>query len=145
MSVDPQPCEPDVPTELGFFGPDEAHASITTIDDGTTRTVLIESSTTDGEGTLANGNVNMTLLTYEGIGSFFNLNVGGGSVLAAQRTSTTVDIRVGTALPSTRLGFLGASPVTRPAVTGSRGGNAALASLLTALANLGLITNSTSA
>lgn len=36
-------------------------------------------------------------------------------------------------------------PATLPVVTGSRGGNAALASLLTALAGLGLITNSTSA
>jgi hypothetical protein len=35
--------------------------------------------------------------------------------------------------------------VTKPTVTGSRGGNAALASLLTALANLGLITDSTTA
>lgn len=33
----------------------------------------------------------------------------------------------------------------RPAVTGSRGGNVALASLLTALDGLGLITNSTTA
>lgn len=42
-------------------------------------------------------------------------------------------------------GFLGAAPVARPNVTGSRGGNAALASLLTGLANLGLITDSTTA
>lgn len=41
-------------------------------------------------------------------------------------------------------GALGATPVTRPTVSGSRGGNAALASLCTALANLGLITDSTS-
>lgn len=43
------------------------------------------------------------------------------------------------------VGFYGATPVTRPAVTGSRGGNAALASLLTALANLGLITDGSTA
>lgn len=43
------------------------------------------------------------------------------------------------------LGFHGATPVARQDVTGSRGGNAALASLLTALANVGLITNGTSA
>lgn len=43
------------------------------------------------------------------------------------------------------LGFYGTAPITKPAPTGSRGGNAALASLLTALANLGLITDSTSA
>lgn len=43
------------------------------------------------------------------------------------------------------IGFFSATPVTKPTVTGSRGGNAALASLLTALANLGLVTNSTTA
>lgn len=37
------------------------------------------------------------------------------------------------------------TPVSPPSVTGSRGGNAALASLLTALAGLGLITNNTTA
>lgn len=42
------------------------------------------------------------------------------------------------------IGFLGASAQPRPTVSGSRGGNAALQSLLTALANLGLITDSTS-
>ena len=42
------------------------------------------------------------------------------------------------------IGFLGATPITRPTVTGSRGSNAALADLLTQLANLGLITDSTS-
>ncbi len=41
-------------------------------------------------------------------------------------------------------GFFGATPTTKPAVTGSRGGNAALASLLTQLANLGLIVDSSS-
>lgn len=43
------------------------------------------------------------------------------------------------------LGFFGVTAVSKPAVTGSRAGNAALASLLTALANLGLVTNSSSA
>lgn len=47
---------------------------------------------------------------------------------------------------SVKLGFFGAAaPVARPTVTGSRGGNAALASLLTALASMGLIVDSTSA
>ncbi|MEU5608461.1 hypothetical protein AB0H03_06835 [Streptomyces sparsogenes] len=43
------------------------------------------------------------------------------------------------------LGFYGATAASKPTVTGSRGGNAALASLLTALATLGLITDSTTA
>jgi hypothetical protein len=42
-------------------------------------------------------------------------------------------------------GFFGATPTGRPTVTGSRGGNAALASLITALATLGLVTDSTTA
>jgi hypothetical protein len=44
-----------------------------------------------------------------------------------------------------QLGFHGATPVAKQTVTGSRGGNAALANLLTALANLGLITDNTTA
>lgn len=44
-----------------------------------------------------------------------------------------------------RIGFLGAAAVARPAITGSRAGNAALASLLTQLATLGLVTDTTTA
>jgi hypothetical protein len=42
------------------------------------------------------------------------------------------------------LGFQGSAAIAKPTVTGSRGANAALASLLTALAAYGLITDSTS-
>jgi len=44
-----------------------------------------------------------------------------------------------------QVGFYGASPASKPSVTGSRGGNAALASLITALATLGLVTDNTTA
>ncbi len=43
------------------------------------------------------------------------------------------------------LGFYGATPTAKPSVTGSRGGNAALASLITALALLGLVTDNSTA
>ncbi|HYN88095.1 MAG TPA: hypothetical protein VER55_06175 [Ardenticatenaceae bacterium] len=43
------------------------------------------------------------------------------------------------------LGFYGAAAAARQTVAGSRGGNTALASLLTALATIGLITNSSTA
>jgi hypothetical protein len=43
------------------------------------------------------------------------------------------------------IGFHNTTPIVKPTVTGSRGGNAALASLLTALANYGLIVNSSTA
>ena len=45
----------------------------------------------------------------------------------------------------TGVGFFSATPVAKPTVTGSRNNNDALASLLTALADLGLITNDTQA
>lgn len=44
-----------------------------------------------------------------------------------------------------KIGFFAATPVVKPTVTGSRGGNAALADLLTDLAGLGLITDSSTA
>jgi hypothetical protein len=42
-----------------------------------------------------------------------------------------------------RVGFNGATPVAKPTITGSRGGNAALANLLAALASRGDLTDST--
>jgi hypothetical protein len=48
-------------------------------------------------------------------------------------------------LTTQKIGFYGAAGVAKPAVTGSRAGNAALASLLTQLANLGLLTDSSTA
>ena len=44
-----------------------------------------------------------------------------------------------------RLGFFGGTAAARPTITGSTGGNAALASLVSALAALGLVTDATSA
>ena len=41
------------------------------------------------------------------------------------------------------VGFFGATPAARQTVSGAKGGNTALASLITALANLGLITDTT--
>lgn len=87
----------------------------------------------------------------------FGVNVGGTDWLSINRTGS-IDIKIGdTGVPTVtnidghaiigtgtrNVGFFGASGTTKQTVTGSRGGNAALASLLTALANYGLITNST--
>lgn len=69
-----------------------------------------------------------------------------GVRLYGTASNTAVEaLATGASGASPTIGFLGASRTTRPAVTGSRGGNAALASLLTALATLGLITDSTTA
>jgi len=66
-------------------------------------------------------------------------------VLSAYDTAAREGLRIRGAGSAAALGFFGVAPATRPDVTGSRGGNAALASLLTALATLGLITDSSSA
>jgi hypothetical protein len=50
----------------------------------------------------------------------------------------------GHTLSGSTLGFFGAAPASKPTVSGSKGGNAALGSLITALAALGLITDGTS-
>lgn len=44
-----------------------------------------------------------------------------------------------------KLGFYGTAPATKPTVSGARGGNAALANILSRLAALGIITDSTTA
>ncbi len=54
-------------------------------------------------------------------------------------------VRVRSSGTAAQLSFYGGTPVSKPTVSGSRGGNAALASLITALADIGLITDSTSA
>ena len=48
-------------------------------------------------------------------------------------------------LDNGKLGFFNTTAIAKPTVTGARGGNAALASVLTELANLGLITDSSTA
>ena len=72
---------------------------------------------------------------------------GGFECKFVPTSSTVADIKQiggsGTTFLSFRdgaLGFFGSSGTSRPTITGSRGGNAALASLLTALNTLGLIT-----
>ena len=65
--------------------------------------------------------------------------------LHAYDTAVREGMRIEGGGSAPHIGFYGAAAVAKPSVTGSRGGNAALASLLTSLANLGLITDSTTA
>jgi hypothetical protein len=67
------------------------------------------------------------------------------TVSAYDATAAREGLRVEADGTAARLGFYGSAAVARPTVSGSRGGNAALASALTALANLGLMTDSSTA
>lgn len=66
-------------------------------------------------------------------GIFFATNKVGIGVAGVERIAAN----------NAGVGFNGTTPVAKPTVTGSRGANAALASLLTAIAGTGLITDST--
>lgn len=70
-------------------------------------------------------------------------SVAGKGTGNAQLTDSAGVVKV--AANSTGLGFFGATPAAKPSITGARGGNAALASLLTQGATLGLWTDSTTA
>ena len=67
--------------------------------------------------------------------------VGGGTNEVALIGNGSEVLTVG----ANTLGFFGSAPIVKRTITGSRGGNAALASLLTALAATGLLTDSTTA
>lgn len=81
--------------------------------------------------------------------SYFRLSADAQNIQVAGKVEY-VDALYGTTRhvidgAANTLGFHGSAAVAKQTVTGSRGGNAALADLLTKLATLGLITDSTSA
>lgn len=96
---------------------------------------------------------------YNGSASAVNYGQCSGSItgqavaFSAQGADANITFAVfgkgtgGTLIESNagRLAFYGGTPAAKPAITGSRGGNAALASVLTQLATLGLLTDSTTA
>ena len=72
-------------------------------------------------------------------------SVHGPFLPLAGGTVTGATIFGGSVRLNGTVGFNNTAPIARPTVTGSRGGNAAVASLLTQLAAYGLITDSTTA
>lgn len=73
-----------------------------------------------------------------------NPTASDSSVIIPGRLYAVGSVNVGSD-PASRLGFYGAEGTVRPVVTGSDGGVLALRNLISALAGLGLITNSTTA
>ncbi len=98
------------------------------------------------------GTANIANLPATGVGIEFYYRTDGGhdegQIQAYNRaTSTLKPLTIGgssVALSAASLGFFSTAPTTKPIVTGSRGANAALASLLTSLAGLGLLVDSSS-
>ncbi|NUO43734.1 MAG: hypothetical protein HOV82_17060 [Streptomyces sp.] len=71
------------------------------------------------------------------------LNVNGYTTLAGAQTNNDFTV-FGAFSAAGDVGFHGATPIAKPTVSGSKGGNAALGNLITALALYGLITDGTS-
>lgn len=67
---------------------------------------------------------------------------GRMTLSAYDATAAREGVRVEADGTAGRLSFFGGTAVVKPAVTGAKGGNAALTSLLTALSGLGLVTDS---
>jgi hypothetical protein len=105
---------------------------------GSTGSLPIFLSASDG---IVNGNLATITLSGSGTGDVaIQAGHGAGAVIHVTAAGTSP----GTiALDAPELGFFGGSPVAKQVVNGSRGGNAALTSLLSALATAGLITDST--
>lgn len=91
-------------------------------------------------GTAAGGGAPIISATGSDTNLMVNVRGKGSSGVQLQAGDSTTKVQVTT----TGLGFFGTTAIAKPTVTGSRGGNAALASLLTAGANLGLWTDSSS-
>jgi len=82
----------------------------------------------------------------QGAGGDANVDAGTGNPNGNVSIGNTNAVNVNIGRSGQKVGFLGATAVVRQTVSGARNNpEAALANLLTALANLGLITNSTTA
>jgi hypothetical protein len=77
------------------------------------------------------------LMTGSAIGDGV-ISAASTKILHLGRSAATADLKLGGGV-----GFYGTAPVAKPIVSGAKAGNAALESLVSKLAELGLITNST--
>lgn len=135
---------PGALTQLGDFtvadgtGPDGI-----TLETGASLPIFLSAS--DG---IVNGNLATVTLDGSGTGDVtIQAGHGGGADIAVSATGTSpgsIDMTAQSIeLGATDIGFFGATPAPKPTVTGSRSGNVALADLLTRLATLGLLIDST--
>ena len=96
----------------------------------------VQPITTSQKGIFVQTTAEQLRLAYDA-SNYFSAVVSNAGVAAL---SSNGGLQLGSG--STKIGF-NAAPITKPTVSGSRGGNAALQSLITAFSNLGLIIDST--
>lgn len=113
---------------------------------------LIDFTYEDGQNTISvrgYNNAGTAIIGTPANSDVIDFNIAGSTTYSysqvPQSFNVKQDINVAGNLTAnaTQVGFYGTTAVAKPTVTGSKGGNAALTSLMTALANLGLVTDST--
>lgn len=120
---------------------------------GATVVAAIATRSTNNRGTIAGntlGRGSKSAAVVNNWGLRIAADAGGGTTVhlginnmeAATTPLSDGGGQAQTLIRATKLGFYSATPMLKPTVTGSRGGNAALASLLDQLEALGLITDS---
>lgn len=97
-------------------------------------TLLIHNSAQSGH--IETDGTNSYSWSIDASGNYRLLKAGGIGLLDLTQGS-------GVTLRTNRIGFQGAAPIAKPTVSGAKGSNAALGSLITALSSYGLITDST--
>jgi hypothetical protein len=160
LQVSPQDDEPAMGTLRVRVGPSQTGNALTVHDSNPVDQWWIDSqffmSSASGQGVKvqaeasATGKALVLADNAKTLAYSLGLPTGSGGVLRLRYdTGGLTILEAGTdgslRHVSTKLGVFGATPVVKPTVTGSRGGNAALASLLAAGASLGLWTDSTTA
>lgn len=98
---------------------------------------ILAQDSSSGGGTIAIESAGQ--MSFAASGMDFDVASGGALSIATENANEI--IQFGT--PSSLFGMFGVTPVVKPTVTGSKGGNAALTSVIAALAALGLVTDST--
>jgi hypothetical protein len=78
------------------------------------------------------------------VNSTFGSQTGYQAFVAYDASASREGFRVSSNGSAPEISFFGGSPAAKPTVTGSKGSNAALTSLLAGLVALGLVTDSTS-
>lgn len=81
--------------------------------------------------------------TYNSVTTRFTGTLSAGAIYNDDPTSANDPTIYGLKHAGSRLGFYGAAAIAKPTVTGAKGSNAALTSLLSTLATLGIIADST--
>lgn len=122
-----------------------AGVPLTLVQSGSSRGIDLKKGTSTATFRIAGGSDDILQIGNQA--GITTITLGPSAVSGTAEISLTAALAtMGAALRvNGNVGFYNTAPIAKPAAAGSRGGNAALASLLTALANLGLITDSTTA